>query len=173
MTTMVAVAEECGWSKGTLYLYFKNKEDLFFSILIEKTDQFSAALLSELRTAQGIEGKIAAFIDALFRFFTENKHFFQLIITEQGKVMQGSDSGMREKLINQQHDYIEKISQALSQGMPANNPFSANILAGSIIGAVNLHLINWLMASEGFDLDEVKHQIKTLFINGIRTHENN
>ena len=68
MTTMVAVAEECGWSKGTLYLYFKNKEDLFFSILIEKTDQFSAALLSELRTAQGIEGKIAAFIDALFRF---------------------------------------------------------------------------------------------------------
>ncbi len=173
LTTMEAVAEECGWSKGTLYLYFKSKEDLFFSILIEKTDQFSITLLSELTSSQSIEGKIAAFIDAMFRFFTENKHFFQLVITEQGKVMQGSDSGMREKLINQQHAQIETVSQALAQGMPANNPVTANILAGSIIGAIHLHLINWLMAGEAVDLDDIKRQIKNLFINGILHDENN
>ena len=87
VTTMEEVAEECGWSKGTLYLYFKSKEDLFFSVLFEKLDQFSATLLADLKTSYGVEGKIAALIDAQFSFFTENKHFFQLVITEQGKVM--------------------------------------------------------------------------------------
>ena len=32
-TTMEEVADECGWSKGTLYLHFKSKEDLFFSVI--------------------------------------------------------------------------------------------------------------------------------------------
>jgi len=173
LTTMEAVAEECGWSKGTLYLYFKSKEDLFFSILIEKMDQYSAALLNDLKISQGIEEKISAFIEAQFRFFTENKHFFQLVITEQGKVMHGSDSGLREKLINRQQAHIEQVSQVLGQGMPENTPFNATILTGSIIGAINLHLVTWLMAGEAVDLDEIKRQIRTLFIHGILHDEKN
>ncbi|NQV50837.1 MAG: TetR/AcrR family transcriptional regulator [Candidatus Marinimicrobia bacterium] len=173
LTTMEAVAEECGWSKGTLYLYFKSKEDLFFSILIEKMDQYSASLHNDLKTSQGIEEKISAFIEAQFRFFTENKHFFQLVITEQGKVMHGSDSGLREKLINQQQAHIDQVSRVMEQGLPENTPFNAIILAGSIIGAINLHLVTWLMAGEAIDLDDIKRQIKTLFIHGILYNENN
>ncbi|MBC8376096.1 MAG: TetR/AcrR family transcriptional regulator [FCB group bacterium] len=171
-TTMEAVAEECGWSKGTLYLYFKNKEDLFFSILIEKMERFSETLLNELKTSQGVKGKIAALIEAQFQFLTENKHFFQLVIAEQGKVMHSSDSGLREKLITQQQAHIEQLSQALKEGMPEDSQIDPSILAGSIIGAVNLHQLNWLMAADTIDLDHIKSQLTSLFINGILPHEN-
>ncbi|MBC8193250.1 MAG: TetR/AcrR family transcriptional regulator [Candidatus Marinimicrobia bacterium] len=170
-TTMETVAEECGWSKGTLYLYFKNKEDLFFSILLEKMDRFSATLLADLKSSKDIEGKIFALIDAQFRFFTENKHYFQLLITEQGKVMHTSNSGLREELIQKQHSQIDQISQALEKGMKDDTPVQAIILAGSIIGSVNLHLVSWLMAAEAIDLEYVKSQLTTLFINGISTNE--
>ncbi|NQV41012.1 MAG: TetR/AcrR family transcriptional regulator [Candidatus Marinimicrobia bacterium] len=171
-TTMEAVAEECGWSKGTLYLYFKSKEDLFFSVLFEKLDRFSAALLADLKASEGVEGKIRGLIDAQFSFFTENKHFFQLVITEQAKVMHSSNSGLREELIQKQHSHINEISQALSEGMRDDTSVHASILAGSIVGAVNLHLVSWLMAPESMDVDYLKSQITTLFVNGISAHEN-
>ena len=171
LTTMDSVAEECGWSKGTLYLYFKNKEDLFFSILIEKMDRFSEALLDELSASQGIEGKISALIDGQFSFLTSNKHFFQLVIAEQGKVMHSSDSGLREQLINQQHNHVNKISEALAAGMQDDSSIDPAILAGSIIGAVNLHQLNWLMSTDTVNIELIKNQITSLFINGIRAHE--
>ncbi|MBT3252420.1 MAG: TetR/AcrR family transcriptional regulator [Candidatus Marinimicrobia bacterium] len=171
-TTMEAVAEECGWSKGTLYLYFKNKEDLFFSILIEKMERFSETLLNELKTSEGVKGKVAALIDAQFQFLTENKHFFQLVIAEQGKVMHSSDSGLREKLVTQQQTHIEQLSQALKDGMAEDSQIDPSILAGSIVGAVNLHQLNWLMATDTIDLNHIKSQIASLFINGILPHEN-
>ncbi len=173
VTTMEEVAEECGWSKGTLYLYFKSKEDLFFSVLFEKLDQFSATLLADLKASDGVEGKIAALIDAQFSFFTENKHFFQLVITEQGKVMHSSNSGLREELIQKQHAQIDQISQALSEGLNHETPVQASILAGSIIGAVNLHMVSWLMAAETIDLDQIKSQLTTLFVYGISANEKN
>ncbi len=172
-TTMETVAEECGWSKGTLYLYFKNKEDLFFSILIEKMEHFSETLLSELKNSEGLEGKIAALIEAQFQFLTENKHFFQLVIAEQGKVMHSSDSGLREKLVTQQQTHVYELSQALKEGMPEDSKIDSSILAGSIVGAVNVHQLNWLMATDSVDLSHIKSQITSLFINGILPHENN
>jgi len=172
-TTMDAIAESCGWSKGTLYLYFKSKEDLFFSILIEKMEQFSATLLAELRHSKGIEDKIAALIVAQFGFFSENENFFQLILAEQGKVMQGSDSGLREKMINMQHIHIDQISQALNEGMPECCTVNASVLTASIIGAINLQLMTWLMDPESHDLNQIKQQITTLFVNGIKCNENN
>ena len=172
-TTMEQVAESCGWSKGTLYLYFKSKEDLFFSILIEKMEQFSATLLAELRHSIGIEDKIATLIDAQFGFFSENENFFQLILAEQGKVMQGSDSGLREKMINIQHINIDQISQALNEAMPECCTVNSAVLTASIIGAINLQLVAWLMAPESHDLNQIKQQITTLFVNGIKCNENN
>ncbi|MCF7923381.1 MAG: TetR/AcrR family transcriptional regulator [Candidatus Marinimicrobia bacterium] len=171
LTTMEAVAEECGWSKGTLYLYFKSKEDLFFSILIEKMDQFTATLLSKLHASEGIQGKITALVEAQFYFFTENKNFFQLVLSEQGKVMQSSDSGLREKMLAQQHSHIDQVAAAIQQGLPKTSPINSSILAVSIIGAINLHLMTWMMAPETHDLEVIKSQVISLFVNGISPDE--
>jgi len=171
LTTMEAVADECGWSKGALYLYFKSKEDLFYSILIEKMDQFTVTLLNKLNLSKGIQGKITALVEAQFYFFAENKDFFQLVLSEQGKVMQGSDSGLREKLITQQHSHIDQVSATIQQGLPTSSAIDSYILAVSIIGATNLHLMTWMMAPETHNLEVIKSQVISLFVNGISHNE--
>ena len=47
-TSMDTIAEEAELSKGTLYIYFKNKEQLFFSILENKIDIFTDKLKIDL-----------------------------------------------------------------------------------------------------------------------------
>ena len=38
------IAQKAGVADGTIYQYFRNKEDLFFSIPIEKTNEFRSQL---------------------------------------------------------------------------------------------------------------------------------
>ena len=47
------IAGKAGVADGTIYQYFKNKEDLFFSIPIEKTKEFRSQLELHL---EGISG---------------------------------------------------------------------------------------------------------------------
>lgn len=170
-STMEMVAEECGWSKGTLYLYFKSKEDLFFSILFEKMDQFSATLLPELRSSENIDEMISALVNSQFSFFSENKSYFQLALAEQGKVMHTSDSGLREKMMSQQSKRLSEITEVFSLALPKCCSIEPNILVASIMGAINLQLVGWIMSGEGIDLESTKTQITKIFINGIKCDE--
>ncbi len=49
------IAKRAGVAEGTIYQYFKNKEDLFFSIPVEKTKDFCRDLDLHL---EGITGRI-------------------------------------------------------------------------------------------------------------------
>ncbi|HEX2163924.1 MAG TPA: helix-turn-helix domain-containing protein, partial [Thermoanaerobaculia bacterium] len=73
--TMDAIAEEAGVAKGTLYLYFKSREEL-----IEKTADHALAALNRqveaaLAGAGGFSLQLAALVSAVLAFFDENAAF--------------------------------------------------------------------------------------------------
>ena len=170
-TTMETVADECGWSKGTLYLYFNSKEDLFFSVINEKLDQFAGSMTQALNQAETLEQLIGALVKAQFHFFIENNDFFQLAIAEQGKVMQSSTTGMREAMVEKQHRQIALTSQALSRHLPPDCAVHADTVARSILGAINIHTLTWLLAPESVDPDGLVREITELFLFGVHCHE--
>jgi len=45
--TMAGVARECGLAKGTLYLYFRSKEELFLGLLEQELEAWFDALIAE------------------------------------------------------------------------------------------------------------------------------
>jgi len=169
-TTMEEVADECGWSKGTLYLYFKSKEDLFFSVIIHKMDKFASTLKDAMGAVQNLEQLIGALVNAQFQFFIENNEFFQLAISEQGKVMQDSDSGMREGLIEKQQQHVIMASHALKKHLPENSPIKPDTLARSILGAINIHTLTWLLQPDTINPEELKQEIIQLFLHGVNPH---
>ncbi|QBD77094.1 TetR/AcrR family transcriptional regulator [Ktedonosporobacter rubrisoli] len=65
-TTMNDIAEEAGVSRGTVYLYFKGKEELFEALLYWEWRQYSQVWLEALESdPRG--GTIGGFYRALFR----------------------------------------------------------------------------------------------------------
>ena len=171
LTTMDDVAEACGWSKGTLYIHFKNKEDLFFSVISEKLEKFAEALATALARCQNLEQTIAALVDAQFQFFLENKEFFQLALAEQGKVMQNSSTGMRESLISKQQQHVSMTSQALQKHLSPHSVITSNTLARSILGTINIHTLTWLLSPDSINLEALKLEIIHLFLNGVIPNE--
>lgn len=49
-TRMADIAEQAGITKGTIYLYFTNKEDVFRAITVEEAEMSSAAPIHSLET---------------------------------------------------------------------------------------------------------------------------
>ncbi len=80
LTTMDEVAEKAELSKGTLYLYFKSKEELFFGIacraLTLLKEMFEAAANSK---PTGLE-KVRAIGEAHYNYSQKYPHYFNMVV---------------------------------------------------------------------------------------------
>ena len=79
-TTMDDVAEEAELSKGTLYLYFKNKEDLYLAIHLRGNRIMHSLFETAVENAKtGIE-KTRAIGQAYVEFFNEYPNYFDAML---------------------------------------------------------------------------------------------
>ena len=79
--TMQEIADEAGVAKGTIYLYFRDRDEL-----VEKTFDSAMQTLNEridhaLALGVPFEEKIRAVMEAKFSFFAANREFFRLYLS--------------------------------------------------------------------------------------------
>ena len=76
------VAEAAGVGKGTLYIYFKNKEDLYLSVLYSGFAQLVERMQRRLNQNQlGPMENLEAAIREMVQFAYQNPHMFELMRT--------------------------------------------------------------------------------------------
>jgi len=117
--TMDDVAAAAELSKGTLYLYFKNKEELYFGLahkaILNLRDRFQKVLA---RPGTGME-KIKAIGEAYNTFAREEPEYFKTIA--QFEMSQLGSSPQGEEVVNQCHmagkQVMELVVQAVVTGM--------------------------------------------------------
>ncbi|MCB0302666.1 MAG: TetR/AcrR family transcriptional regulator [Calditrichaeota bacterium] len=97
-TTMDDVAEEAELSKGTLYLYFKNKDDLSHGIYLRGLTALKSFFQEAIDSRErGIE-KVRAIGEAYFRFSREHTDYFNSMMQLRPHEIDFSDpttNGMR------------------------------------------------------------------------------
>lgn len=76
--------------KGTLYRYFKDKEELYIALLARASEQMTARLRAV--EADGPRAKLEAVVQAILDYFDEHPHLFDLI--QHAEVMQGPDADL-------------------------------------------------------------------------------
>ncbi len=76
--TMDEIAEAAELSKGTLYLYYKSKEDLYLAVMLRGidilNDMFSTVLASDQPTLK----IIASLGEAYYQFFAQHRNYFRM-----------------------------------------------------------------------------------------------
>jgi AcrR family transcriptional regulator len=76
------VAEAAGVGKGTLYVYFKSKEDLYMAVLYSGFDQLVGWMQRRLDQSQiGPVENLEAAISEMVQFAYQNPHMFELMRT--------------------------------------------------------------------------------------------
>jgi AcrR family transcriptional regulator len=77
-TTVEAVAAEAGLAKGTLYLYFKSKLDIYIAALQGELEALDVLTRERVKAAMGSSGKVRAFVETRLAYLDDHSDFFKI-----------------------------------------------------------------------------------------------
>lgn len=81
---MDEIAREAGIAKGTLYLYFRSKDEIFKAVLDRDMKNLKESTLKRLDDAKGLKEKIRAFALVRIESAEANKEFFRIMDSDRG-----------------------------------------------------------------------------------------
>src|SRR5262249_38898845 len=76
---MEDIAADAGVGKGTLYRYFKDKEELYLALLKRSSERFARRVHAAAAAVQGARKRLEAVLAAVLAHFDEQPHLFDLI----------------------------------------------------------------------------------------------
>ena len=115
--TMVDVAKEAEFSVGTIYKFFKNKEDIYKALVIEKVSEFHTLLNNTLATKKTEIEKIDLWVEEKFRIFNENKQFMKLYLAEAMGVDSNVKVGLKTEIKKMYEDMLNRLEQVFKQSI--------------------------------------------------------
>jgi AcrR family transcriptional regulator len=80
--TMDEIAATSGLAKGTLYLYFKSKRDVYLSTLQHGSTELLQRVTANTQEVTGVRAKLRATIATRVEYAEENRDFIKIYLTE-------------------------------------------------------------------------------------------
>ena len=144
--TIDQIAALAGVAKGTVYLYFESKRDLFLAALREGALALHAEVAAQLLTAPTCEAKLRAFIAARFHYFSRNRDFFRIYYTEFSHLPTGAANARPEfkDLYEEQATLLETVLAdgiQLGQLRPCSVARTARLIYDLIRSALAQHIL--------------------------------
>jgi len=162
------VAKEAKVADGTIYLYFKNKDDLLISIFENSMDTFTGEVQKIVEGVSDPVEKLRRFIKLHLELVRQNQDTAQVLQIE----LRQSSKFMKEYAATKFRDYLNRISMILEEGQEKGvfrkdiNPF---IVKRAIFGAVDEMALDWvLMKKKKYSMEEVDDQLCSMFIEGLK-----
>lgn len=111
------VATEAGIAKGTLYLYFSDKEDLFCSTIIYVMNRLRIYLVENLRGERDPLKLLKKVIYHFLEFFVENTSFFSLIEVAVNENIVAIHKKLRDVMIKRRKEFYEFLGSVFDRGV--------------------------------------------------------
>jgi len=161
------VARVAGVAAGTVYLYFKSKDDLLVSIFERSMND----VLAEGRAAIENVADPAARLSKLAHLHLERLGrdkdlavVFQVELRQSVKFMERFSETFLQ-------DYFKLIRQAMADGQQSGafrKDISATTATKIFFGALDEMATNWVLSRRKYDLNAEADAVVDLFINGVR-----
>jgi AcrR family transcriptional regulator len=75
------IAAQAGIAKGTIYLYFESKEDIYVAAVQHAIAQLTERVDERLNSAQGLRARVTAYVFSRLEFWLEQKSLYRLVLT--------------------------------------------------------------------------------------------
>ncbi len=160
--TMDLIAERADVAKGTIYLYFRSKEDLYFSLLVNGLDIVIELLQGVPVTASTRTGMLTRIAEVLCQFYKSYTDYFRLFMVMQQEDMQSRMTTDIARALNQRGTIILKLLSARIQCLidegryvPVDAWRAAAVLWGAFIGIAQVTIAKEDLSSKGEDIYDI------------------
>lgn len=161
------IAQKADIAEGTIYQYFKNKEDLFFSIPAQKTKEFCRELDLHLQGIHDAVSKIRKLIWYYLYFFKMNPDYARTLMLE----MRVSKSFIQSKTYGSLKGFTDKVLEIIKEGQTegiVRKDINQYLIRELMLGILEHRVTRWLLKEENYDLLENYSEVFDLIFNGIK-----
>ena len=171
-TRVSDVASEAGVADGTIYLYFKNKDDLLISLFEDRMEWIIDRLRDELGAVDGgVLPRLRAFVHLHFHLAVEHRDLAEFITVE----LRQSAKFVKEYENPKFGAYLEILRSLIERGQREGvlrSDLDSRLVSRAIFGALDEVLLQLALAHKPpADVTDEAHQIAEMLIDGLTPRE--
>lgn len=181
LSTMDEVAQAAELSKGTLYLYYKSKEDLVLSVVVRGMDIMYEMFEKAVGTDEPAVIRIQKLGDAYYDFFKQNRNHFRLFdFSDNPELHTQVSEEMRNLCSKRDREIWELVVGIIRRGIEEGmfhkglNPMEAAVMLWSNSNGL-MRLIDrskeYMTSQMGIDLEAVLRRSNAFLVEAMMTDE--
>jgi TetR/AcrR family fatty acid metabolism transcriptional regulator len=161
------IAREAGVADGTVYLYFKSKEEILHSIFDRSVDEALAAAREQIKLITDPREKLRQIALLHLERLGADRDLAVVFQVE----LRGSTKFMEEFSAAGFAEYLTLIRTTFEEGQQAGmfrTDLNANVVAKIVFGALDEMATNWILSKRRYKLAPMADQVLDIVLNGVK-----
>ncbi len=160
------IAKEAGIASGTIYLYFKTKDEILVTLFREKMAEFVATVRKAIAAEPDAVAKLRRLIGLHFKLLEDHSEMAEVV---QVELRQGQKF-FRGASANEVSGYFDLISSVLEEGIAAGlfrSDLPIKTVRKVLFGAMDQMATSWVLGKRGYKLSETAEAVADIFLKGL------
>lgn len=168
--SMHAIAKEAEFAIGTLYKFFRNKEDLYQALIRQLSDRFYAAITEVIESDAPDTEKLRAYVRVKGNLFRDNVAAIRLYFAETRGAKFNVMAGPERVIGERRRNILRSLASIFERGMNRRrfrriaDPFH---LALALDSMANAFLFHWLEDPQGHPYPKDPDTILNILFKGL------
>ncbi len=171
-TRVSEIAKAAGVADGTIYLYFKNKDDLLVSIFEDRITKLLGVLRTEIEKCHGFEEKVRTVIELQLGLLEGQRDLAEVVTVN----LRQSSRLLKQYAAPLFTEYLELIAGVVADGQREGvlrSDVSPRVVARGLWGALDGLALTWALGGtrpgNPESLRRAASQIASVFLDGLRS----
>ena len=160
------IAREAGIAAGTIYLYFKTKDDILVTLFRDKMAEFVGALRKAIADQPDAASKVRRLVSLHFSMLEDDPDLAEVVQVElrQGQKFFRGASGQEIGA------YFALIASVLEEGVAEGRVrpgLSVKVATKMLFGAMDQMATSWVLGKRGYRLVDTAPAVADIFLQGV------
>lgn len=167
-TRVSEIAKAAGVADGTIYLYFKNKDDVLITIFEDGIQQLLAILREVASSEESFDARITRVVELQLGLLEDQRDLAEVITVN----LRQSSSLLKQYAAPLFMEYIDVIAGLIREGQKQGafrKDLNPRVVARSLFGALDAILLTWALGeADPASLRKAAGHCASLFLEGLR-----
>jgi AcrR family transcriptional regulator len=171
--TLEEIAQRAGMSKATIYIYYKNKDDLFLHVFEELYNAVTDATAHEAGTSKSPLERLHGIVQSKMEFFERERDFFRIYLNEKHGLEVAPKDPHKRALRDMYLQGVQTLAKVIQEGIDVGDirPIESRRLAFFLQEMMSTLLVQRIQGKAKTTVEEDVAQLLDLFLHGAQGHK--
>jgi len=165
-TQVDEIANLAGLGKGTVYRYFKDKENLFLSVVDRGIENLKDLVLEAMAKEKEPLDKIKKVIEVYLKFFEKHSDLIRIFIHEQSEFQKR----IQKRYYQHYYEHVNKLEEVFKKAQALGlikKKINPRLTIAILTDMLNSFIYTWQLTGQKYSLSESVTLITEVYFTGI------